>query len=109
MICPSNMGKTSELKNFSEKPWFYPVALLLIGLLAYAYELTTLGYYWDDWEVVFLLNTRNIPLLYGYLHFDRPFAWPYQTMYALFGLNPIAWHLVTLLLRWAGLSFVPVA
>ncbi len=92
----------SKLKRFSENPWFYPAALLLIGLLTYGYVLKSLGYYWDDWEVVFLLNTRNLPLLYGYFAFDRPFAWPYQAMYALFGLNPIAWHLVTLLLRWAG-------
>lgn len=92
----------SRLKRISQRPWFYPVALLVIGLLAYAYQLAALGFYWDDWEVVFLLNSRSAPLLYGYFAFDRPFAWPYQVMYALFGLNPIAWHLVTLLLRWAG-------
>lgn len=91
-----------RLKRLSEKPWFYPLALLLIGLLAYGYQLASLGFYWDDWEVVFLLNSRSVPLLYGYFAFDRPFAWPYQAMYALFGLNPIAWHLVTLVLRWAG-------
>jgi hypothetical protein len=92
----------SRIKRVSDKPWFYPVALLLIGLLAYGYQLSALGYYWDDWEVVFLLNIRSAPLLYGYFAFDRPFAWPYQVMYAIFGLNPIAWHLVTLLLRWGG-------
>ena len=92
----------SRLKRLAARPWFYPVALLAIGLLAYGYQLASLGFYWDDWEVVFLLNTRNLPLLYNYFAFDRPFAWPYQVMYALFGLNPIAWHLVTLLLRWAG-------
>jgi hypothetical protein len=91
-----------KLKSYSEKPWFYPLALLLIGLVAYGYELSLLGYYWDDWEVVFLLNGRSLSLLYGYFAFDRPFAWPYQVMYALFGLRPVAWHLVTLLLRWAA-------
>jgi hypothetical protein len=77
--------------------------LLIIGLVAYGYALPSLGYYWDDWEVVFLLNTKNLPLLYGYFAFDRPFAWPYQLMYAAFGLNSVAWHVVTLLLRWAGI------
>ena len=91
-----------RLRAVSEKRWFYPVALLLIGLLAYGYQLGSLGFYWDDWEVVFLLNSRSLSLLYGYFAFDRPFAWPYQLMYALVGLNPIAWHLITLLLRWAG-------
>src|SRR5512143_722041 len=91
-----------RLESLAEKRWFYPVALLLLGLMSYAYQLASLGYYWDDWAVVFLLNARNPALLYGYFAFDRPFAWPYQVMYALFGLNPIAWHLVTLLLRCAG-------
>src|SRR5512141_2970687 len=91
-----------RLKAVSEKRWFYPVALLLIGLLAYGYQLGSLGFYWDDWEVVFLLNSRNLSILYGYFAFDRPFAWPYQAMYALFSLYPIAWHVITLLLRWAG-------
>ena len=98
--------KLSEYKESSKKPWFYPAALLLIGLIAHGYALTSLGYFWDDWEVVFLLNTKNLPLLYGYFAFDRPFAWPYQVMYAIFGMNPIAWHLVTLLLRWAGILLI---
>lgn len=91
------------MKRFSKEPWFYPAALLLIGLLAHGYALFSLGYYWDDWEVVFLLNTKNPALLYGYFAFDRPFAWPYQLMGALAGLNPIGWHVATLLLRWAGI------
>jgi hypothetical protein len=93
----------SVLKQFSNKPWFYPAALLLIGLLAHGYALLSLGFYWDDWEVVFLLNTKNPALLYGYFAFDRPFAWPYQLMGALAGLNPVGWHAATLLLRWAGI------
>ncbi len=96
----------AKLGQLSEKPWFYPVALLLVGLIAYGYSLAALGYYWDDWEVVFLLHTRQLPLLYGYFAFDRPFAWPYQLMYSVFGLNAVAWHLMTLLLRWAGILFL---
>ncbi len=98
--------KLSQYKEASKKPWFYPAALLLIGLIAHGYAISSLGYFWDDWEVVFLLNTKNLPLLYGYFAFDRPFAWPYQLMYAAFGMNPIAWHLVTLLLRWAGILLI---
>jgi hypothetical protein len=99
----SYWGKYSpRLRGLSGSPWFYPIALLLIGLLAYGYQLGSLGFYWDDWEVVFLLHARNMPLLYNYFAFDRPFAWPYQLMYSLFGLSPFAWHLTTLLLRWGG-------
>ncbi len=95
----------SSWRRLSARPWFFPVALLAIGLVVYGYSLGSVGYYWDDWEVVFLLHTRQLPLLYGYFAFDRPFAWPYQLMYMVFGLNAVAWHLMTLLLRWAGVLF----
>jgi hypothetical protein len=95
--------KLPELMDISKKPWFYPAALLLIGLISHEFAFTSLGYFWDDWEVVFLLNTKTLSLLYAYFAFDRPFAWPYQLMYTMFGMNPIAWHLITLLLRWAGI------
>jgi hypothetical protein len=80
----------------------YPLALLVIGLLTYGYAWGSLGYFWDDWEVVFLLHARNASLFSGYFAFDRPFAWPYQVIYAIAGLKPVAWHAATLLLRWAG-------
>lgn len=98
-------GLTARFQRWSENPWFYPVGLLLIGLISYGYSLRSLGYYWDDWEVVFLLHARQLSLLYGYFAFDRPFAWPYQLMYSIFGLNAAAWHLMTLVLRWAGVLF----
>jgi hypothetical protein len=74
----------------------------MLGLVVYGYALGGLGYFWDDWEVVFLLHARNPALFSGYFAFDRPFAWPYQVMYAAFGLNPVAWHLATFAVRWAG-------
>lgn len=46
------MINLEQLKKFSEKPWFYPVALLLVGFTTYGYVLTSLGYYWADWEIV---------------------------------------------------------
>lgn len=99
----------ARIRQLAGTSWFYPVVLLMLGLIAYAYSLASLGYYWDDWEVIFLLHTRQLPLLYGYFAFDRPFAWPYQLMYGVFGLNTVAWHLMTLLLRWAGVLFFYLA
>lgn len=91
------------MRGWGAAPWFYPGNLLVIGLITYLFALPSLGYYWDDWEVVFLLNARDAQLLSGYFAFDRPFAWPYQLMYGLFGLNPVAWHVMTLLVRWGGI------
>jgi hypothetical protein len=93
-----------KLNKISEKPWFYPMALFLMAVVTYGYALTSLGYYWSDWEVVFF--TKLAPSLqFGFYAEDRPYPWVYQLIYFLVGSRPIGWHIVTLLLRWAGTLF----
>jgi hypothetical protein len=44
-------------------------------------------------------------ILEGYFFFDRPLAWPYPVYAVILGAQPYLWHLLTLLLRWAGTLF----
>ncbi len=92
----------SKLKKISELFWFYPVALLLLGFATYGYCITYLGFYWDDWEVV-MFTKLNPVLQSGFYANDRPFPWPPQLTYLLVGSNPIGWHIIALLLRWAAI------
>ena len=98
------MGGLDKLKKISEKPWFYPMALLLMAFVAYGYVLTSLGYYWSDWEIV-MFTKLDPSLQFGFYAEDRPFPWTYQLIYSLVGSHPIGWHIVTLLIRWAGTLF----
>jgi uncharacterized membrane protein YidH (DUF202 family) len=94
----------SQLKKISEKPWFYPVALFLIGFVTYKYVLTSLGYYWADWEIV-MFTKLNPVLQFSFYAHDRPFPWTYELIYFLVGSKPIGWHIASLLIRWAGTLF----
>ncbi|HLO27768.1 MAG TPA: hypothetical protein VK249_01450, partial [Anaerolineales bacterium] len=98
------MIDANELKKISGKPWFYPVALLLIGLITYGYAMTSLGYYWADWEIM-MFSKLNPALQFRFYAHDRPFPWTYQSIYFLVGGNPLGWHIITLLIRWAGTLF----
>jgi hypothetical protein len=93
-----------KLKKISEKPWFYPMALLLMAFVTYGYALTSMGYYWSDWEIV-MFTKLNPAFQFGFYAEDRPFPWTYQLIYSLVGSRPIGWHIVTLLIRWAGTLF----
>jgi len=98
------MSSVVKLKKISEKPWFYPVALLLLAFVSYGYVLTSLGYYWSDWEVV--MFTKLTPSLqFDFFAEDRPFPWTYQLIHFLVGSDPTGWHIVTLLIRWGGTLF----
>ncbi len=92
----------SASQKISEKYWFYPVALLLIAGVSYAYCLTYLGFYWDDWEVVMFTKLPST-LQTGFYAIDRPFPWTSQLIYFLVGSNPVGWHIIALLLRWGGI------
>jgi len=98
------MIDVGKLKKISEKPWFYPMALLLIGLVTYGYVMTSLGYYWADWEIV-MYTKLNPSLQFSFYAEDRPFPWTYRLIYFLIGSRPIGWHIVTLFIRWAGTLF----
>ncbi len=98
------MKAFEQLKKISEKPWFYPVALFLLAFASYGYALTSLGFYWSDWEVMFF--TKLDPAYqFGYYAVDRPYPWAYQLIYFLVGSRPIGWQIASLTLRWAGSVF----
>ncbi len=79
--------------------WAFPVGLLGLTLAAYAPLIYWLGYYWDDWPVIYLIKNRAD--LWSFYAYDRPFsAWTYLISGPLLGLKPLGWHLFSLLLRW---------
>jgi hypothetical protein len=93
-----------QLKRVAEKPWFYPLLLFVIGFATYEYALTSLGYYWADWEIVMFFKL-NPALQFDFYAHDRPFPWTYQLIHSLVGSAPMGWHIATLLIRWAGTLF----
>lgn len=84
----------------------YPLALLAVGGLAYLLQAGSLGFYWDDWQAVYLYYTRNFNLLDAYFAYDRPFsAWTYHLAFPLLGMSPVAWQIFSVLIRWLGVLF----
>jgi len=90
------MKLVKRLKNSS---WKIPVLLLLLTILAYGLLIPTLGFYFDDWPVIYMIQSgADFQEFYQY---DRPFsAWTYVVTAPIFGTSSILWHTFTLLLRW---------
>ncbi|MGB8212248.1 MAG: hypothetical protein WCE68_01700 [Anaerolineales bacterium] len=97
-------------KSFAEKlfsyRWFYPLVLLAIGVIAYGLMLPRLGFYWDDWEAVYLNQLHNPALSFSFFN-ERPFSTlAYLIFFPLVKMTPLAWQILGLLLRWAGILFL---
>jgi len=54
------------LRKAIQKPWFFPLALLSIGVVAYGLIIPSLGFYWDDWEAVYLYYMHNPAISFQY-------------------------------------------
>ncbi len=92
-----------DLKKYAQKSWFYPLVVLLVMLLAYGTQIVRLGFYWDDWQALFLSKLGSASAYWEYYFSDRPFsAWTYILSVPLLGTSPLPWQLFTLLLRWSS-------
>ncbi len=88
--------------------WGYSILLLFVGLISCSLFVRDLGFYWDDWQAVYLERAGHIRLLWDFFTFDRPFStWTFVVLFPVLGANPVAWQISTLLIRWLGvLCFV---
>jgi hypothetical protein len=87
--------------SFSQNSGY--LALLVASLLSYGLIIPRLGFYMDDWPYIFYAFNKGIPSLQEMLLYDsRPYAaWLYIAGFHVLGFKPIAWHMMSLLLRWA--------
>ena len=84
-----------------------PLVLLFITVIAFGLLIPWLGFYWDDWPVIYLTQTQGTSGFWEFYQYDRPFsAWTYILFAPLLETTPFAWHVFTLLLRWLTAVFL---
>ncbi|MHB8114069.1 MAG: hypothetical protein ACYDHA_11500 [Bellilinea sp.] len=81
-------------------PKWYFVVLFLVGCISYIFTTSALGFYWDDWQAVFLYKTHSVQALMEYFKYDRPLsAWTYLPSFPFLPMTPLVWQIFTLLIR----------
>lgn len=82
------------------------IAILMISLTAiitHGLLISRLGYYYDDWYMLWSAAIRTRYSLIDLFSIDRPFMGViYERLYRILGDSILGWHLSTLLLRIAG-------
>lgn len=84
--------------------WLLAVGLLVaLALLAYGPWLTKLGFYRDDWYVLWAGRVLGPGSISSVFISERPYMGVvYQLAYAALGEHALAWHVYSLLLRTGG-------
>lgn len=80
------------------------ILVLLLGtLLTYGILLTRLGFYRDDWYMLWAAQAQGAEGVMALFKIDRPFVGLlYAWDYTLLGKAPLPWHLYALLIKFLG-------
>lgn len=91
----------SAWNQLSFKPWTTALALFALLAFTFGWFIPRLGFYWDDWPVIFIARMGGVEEYWHFYQYDRPFsAWTYVLTVPALGLKPLNWHIFTLILRW---------
>ena len=84
-----------------------PFIILFLLVASFGLLIPKLGFYWDDWPVIFMTETQGSTGFWDFYQYDRPFsAWTYLLSAPILGTSPIGWHIYSLLLRWLTVVFL---
>ncbi|MCJ7624181.1 MAG: hypothetical protein MUO76_11810 [Anaerolineaceae bacterium] len=90
-----------KIRSLEFPPWTIMVAILGICVAAYGLLISRLGFYWDDWEIILVIQQYDLSEFWAYFSGHRPLAgWTYLVFAPILGTSPIYWQIFTLLLRY---------
>lgn len=94
---------TSTKPSARYETWLAILIMTLVSALAYLPLVNQLGLYKEDWYLIWSGAMRTPQDFLSLYQADRPFAgYIYQLVYPLLGPTPLYWHLLSFLLRLAG-------
>ncbi len=103
--------RVSRLKNWAQDlhlndgavPW----VLLLAVFLSFGLLIPWLGFYWDDWTLIYIAHTQGADGMWDFFRYVHPLsAWNYVVFDPILGSNPMAWKVFALVLRWLTAVFL---
>jgi hypothetical protein len=90
-------------KAFSDTPFLAIAMITLTALITHGLMIPRLGYYYDDWYMLWSGAARGAASLIPLFSMDRPFMGViYSIFYRVIRDYTIGWHVFALLLRIAG-------
>lgn len=90
-------------KAISDGPILAAALICLTALITHGTGIPRLGYYHDDWYMLWSAASRGVESLAPLFSMDRPFMGRlYIVFYRIIGENIAGWHLFTLVFRTAG-------
>ena len=80
--------------------WISTLLVIIVTLLTYAPLISQLGFYRDDWYLIWVAQSQGSEGIIALFRGDRPlFGWFYALDYLLLGDAPLGWHVLGLMVK----------
>lgn len=88
----------------SRRELFLAIVLVVFTtLITYGTQIMRLGFYRDDWYLLWAAQSRGAEGILSLFQGDRPFVgWLYVIDFSVMGLSPLAWHIYVLCIKLAS-------
>jgi len=95
--------RIDSIRNSIFSPFMWLGFLVLVGWLIYLPSQNALGYYNDDWYLMYDARVMGVDFFKTIFAIDRPLRAPLQAgLYSFFGENPLGYQWTALLVRALG-------
>ncbi len=93
------------LNRFFSSRFIFTFLLFVTIVVTYGYQISGMGFYWDDWELVFLEYLKDPPVYWNYFQYARPIsAWLYPLLHSFLEMDAVRWQIANIILRWSMLT-----
>jgi hypothetical protein len=83
------------------KNWLILLLFLIVIIICYGLLTPWLGFYFDDWPLIFLYKTEGISGFVDFLEYDRPLSiWTFALTFPIIGTSRLGWQISALIMRW---------
>lgn len=105
---PNQHRSPAPLNSFFRSDYFGYLFLLTLSLLAFIPLIKRLGFYWDDWSMLWFEVSQGPQGFAEAFTGDRPFlGFLYRWTGKFLSVNPLGWQLLTVFFRWlVGCAFL---
>lgn len=99
-MVPDKTMKANAEMNENSRIRIPILTLALTCLVAFGLMLPSLGFYWDDWTIIYLTKARGLAGLQEQFSYDRPLSlWLYAVTDLLAGTSPLRRQILAFLAR----------
>lgn len=98
---PNDKKSRFHPANFLRSDLFGYLFLFFLSIVAFLPLITRLGFYWDDWPMLWFEVTQGPEGFAAAFTGDRPFLGVlYRWTGEIFSTNPLGWQFLTIIFRW---------